>query len=157
LKFNAALADRPLREMKPLVRRAHAAALPFIGTKDFDSTWTDFVHAWGQARFPLGVDVLTEAWKRAQTDPAPAVADDYDSAPVRRLVGLCDALARFSPDSRFFLSTHSASRLIGASAMQVCRWLRMLVADSVLKVEHVGNEHRATRYQWTAPKDGGAR
>lgn len=154
-RFNAGMANLPLRELKPFLRQWHERALPIIDTKDFAETWSDFVHAWPKARVPLGVDVLTQAWQRAQTAPPPAAATDYDSAPVRRLVGLCAALGDFSPDRRFFLSMHAAAKLLGESHMQVGRWLKMLQADGVIELVRTGNARRASRYRWTAPNDEG--
>jgi hypothetical protein len=155
LKYNAGLAERSWGELKPIVRRWHEGALPVIRTKDFTETWTAFIRAWPRARTPLGMDVLTEAFKRSLIDPLPAAASDYDSEPVRRLVGLCAALASLSPGSRFFLSTHTAAKLLNTHAMQVSRWMKMLAADGFIKVTQAGNEHRATRFQWIAPKEGG--
>ncbi|MEI7880321.1 MAG: hypothetical protein WCI95_05555 [bacterium] len=152
LRFNMGMEASPLCDLKPLVQKWHAAALPVIRTKDFTSTWTDFIHSWPKARLPLGPDALTVAWKKSKTLPPPAIAGEYDSEPVRQLIGLCAALGSISHDGRFFLSTHAAERLMNVPAMSIHRWLKMLIADGVLKMSHNGNEYRATRYRWITPK-----
>ncbi|MFC1453105.1 hypothetical protein ACFLSJ_07175 [Verrucomicrobiota bacterium] len=153
LRFNCAMADTPVPEIKPIVREWYQKALPEIRTKDFDTTWADFVHAWDRARVPLG-DVVSAAWQRALANLSGSVVDEYDSGPVRRLVSLCRELAALSPDGRFFLSSHDAGRRLGVKSPQVLRWLRMLAADEVLKVVKPGNSRRATRYRWLGELDG---
>ena len=148
LRFNLKMADTPLPDLKPIVRRWYAAALPIITTKDFDTTWADFLHAWPLARHGLG-DVLTAAWHTCQSTDLPAEAMGYDSKPVRSRIALCASLAGQSPDGGFFLSTHAAGRLLGEHAAQVLRWLRMLAADGLVEVVKIGTERRATRYRWT--------
>ena len=153
LRFNLGKADSPLSELKQIVRRWHKTALPVIRTKDFDETWSDFVHAWMCVQVPFGADLLSYAWQRSQNDPAPSVLTNYDSKPVCRLICLCHALAVLSPKLHFFLSTHEAARLLNTTAMQIHRWLNMLVADGIIGIRCRGNEHRATRYRWTSPAE----
>ena len=133
------------------MRQWHSLALPIIGTKDFDSTWGDFVPSWPRARLPLMDDLLTQAWERSLASPEPAAASQYDSEPVRRLVGLCAELARLSPAGRFFLAAGGAGRLLGLQSMVCYRWLLMLQADGILMLEEPGNKRRATRYRWLPP------
>lgn len=147
LRFNVGMATAPLSDLKPIVRQWHASALPYIATKDFDSTWADFLHAWPRVKHGLG-DILNDAWQSCLSRAFPVEAADYDSPPVRRLVALCAVLSSKSTDGRFFLSTHSAGRLLGAHATQVGRWLRMLIADDLVEIVKPGTERLATRYRW---------
>jgi putative DNA primase/helicase len=115
LKFNLNMAGKPLAEIKPIVRQWHKDALPIIGTKDFDTTWADFLNAWARAKHGLGDDVLSSAWRKCQSTALPPEALAYDSVPVRNLVALCAALASQSPDGRFFsLNTRRRAREIQA-------------------------------------------
>ena len=148
LRHNMGMVSCTFNELKPLVRKWHSAALPFIGTKDFCTTWADFTHSWPLAEHPLGADILTTAWAKSKAEPAPAFAGEYDLESVKQLVGLCAALGSFSRDGRFFLSTHSAARLLNVQPMTVHRWLKMLVADGILELMHRGNERRASRFRW---------
>lgn len=150
LRFNCNLADKQYSILKPIVEEWHKAALPVIRTKDFCETWSDFVHAWPKACLPLE-NVLAIAWERAKSEPEPAVAKKYDSEPVRRLICLCMALARLSPDLHFFLSTHAAGKLLTVHPGQIHRWIKMLIADELLEEVKRGDQYRATRYRWKYP------
>ena len=151
LKFNMDMAGCSFNELKPLVRKWHSAALPVIRTKDFCSTWTDFTHSWPLADHPIEADILTAAWEKSRAEPLPVAAGEYDHESVKQLVGLCAALGSFSRDGRFFLSTHSAARLLNTQPMTVHRWLKTLVVDGLLELIHRGNERRASRYRWLPP------
>ena len=157
LKFDAKMADRPLADLKPIVRRWHAEALPIIGTKDFDETWADFTHAWPKVRIPLSFKAESWAMGKAKAEPLPAVAGHYDNPTVRLLVGVCWHLASLHQERRFFLSSHGAGALLGVSHDRVLRWLNMLCADRVLKLLERGNQRRANRYRYChgdAPTEG---
>jgi len=148
LKFDAKMADRPFADLKAVVRRWQAQALPVIGTKDFDETWADFTHAWPKARIPLRFKAEVWAMGRAKAEPLPAVAGNYDNPTVRLLFGICWHLASLHLERRFFLSSHSAGALLGLSHDRVLRWLNMLCADGVLKLLERGNQLRANRYRY---------
>ena len=148
LRFNLGMAGRSLTELKPIVRQWHTRALPFIGTKDFDTSWSEFCNAWKNARCPLG-DVAELAWQESLTAPPPTVASGYDSEPVRQLVCWCAALARMSRRGNFFLSTHTAARKLGVEPMQVYRWFKMLEDDKVIIMTNKGIRNvKAARYRW---------
>ena len=149
LRFDAGLQDLAFRDLRPIVKRWHVAALPFVATRDFDETWADFIRAWPRVRLPLSGG-LDAAWQYAQSAPLPSAAADYDNPLVRQLVALCHAL-KDSTEGKFFLSTHGAARLLGALPMQVLRWLRMLEVDGIIKLLLRGDPvvRRAGRYKWT--------
>jgi hypothetical protein len=142
-----------LVKVKPVVRQWHTAALPFIGTKDFDTTWMEFGYAWDRVRTAMGSDPLAEALIRARAAVLPPEASDYDSENSRLLVKLCIELQRISADQPFFLSCRSAGALLGIDHDCANRMLLMLVRDGILKLVRRGNEHRANRFLYT----GGAK
>jgi hypothetical protein len=146
LKFNVGNQGRSLPELKPVVKMWHDRALPVIGTKDFHTTWSDFAHAWGRARHPLGA-LLTQAFERAKREPPPSVATVYGEKPSL-LVALCWQLSRLEPQGVFFLAMGKAGELLGEQGRQIGRWLEGLIADGVLKLEKKGNERVANRYRW---------
>ena len=153
LRFNMNMDGCDHKKLKPLVRQWYDAALPVIQTKDFDTTWGDFIHAWSRARHPLGADLIAVAWEKSKTDSLPIVAGEYDSEPVKRLVGLCAALGSFSPDGNFFLSTYAAGRLLDKTPKEVHRSLMMLREDGIIELKEAGTHGisggRASRYRWT--------
>ena len=147
LKFDAGLKDAPIRQLKPIVRAWHRKALPVIGTKPFDETMADFVHAWEKARSPLFAGPL-EAAKAEAIAHMPDVAGEYDSEPVKRLVSLCWHLQQIAGDGAFYLSSHDAGRFMGTTQPYAYKALRLLTSDQLLEVAEVGSERRATRYRF---------
>lgn len=147
LKFNAGLAEHPLRDLRPLVKQWHGLAIKVIRTKAFDETWEDFVHAWRRARLPLG-DVIHLAWQKATSRPLPEEALEYETDMVRHLVALCKVMGALSGSGDFFLSSHYAGRLLNVSHRKVLRKLQMIEADELIETRKKGNAHRATRYRW---------
>ena len=154
LRFNANLTGSTKRDLKTIVRRWHKAALPNIDTKDFASSWADFLHAWDRAKMPLGVDLASEAWGRLPETVSGTVIDDYDSPPVRRLVALLRELVLVTGSRVIWLSTRKGGELLGVSRETVSKWLNMLVADEVLEKVTPGNAYRSTRYRWLPKIEG---
>ncbi len=158
LKFNAGLAGADMATLRTLVVQWHRKALPVIGTKDFDTTWADFLHAWEHARHGLGANVLDEVAARVDPNELPEVAAHYTNESVRRLIALCAGLASLNGAKRFFLSAKCAADRIGVDSVQAWRWLKMLEHDRVLRVLERGTKRRATRYRFlaTLPGEGAA-
>ena len=149
LKAIPELAHRPVDELRDVVRRWHAAALPIIGTKAFDETWADFVVGWPRVRCPHGAAVLAEAWDRARASPLPPAADRYESDGLRLLVALCAQLQRISGTSPFFLACRNAGGLLGIEHTTAAKWLGLLVHDRILTIVVKGTPpHSATRYRF---------
>ncbi len=131
------------------VRHWHTLALPFITTKHLSETIGDFEHAWDRVRHPLGMNVVDAAALQVDPSDLPDAALQYpQDDPMRRLIGLCAALAKINEGSRFFLSSHDVARRLDLEPMQAYRMLRVLVRDAVLDLAENGNERRATRYRW---------
>lgn len=153
LKFDAGLKDKPLSEIKPIVRHWHDRAITVIGTKPFDASWSDFVRAFEVAEIPLLADPVHEALEKAKQQAAegllPPCAGQYDSEVVRLLVGLCANLAALRHNGRFFLSSHDAASRLGLPPAVAWRYLGMLCADEVIQRVESGDQHTATRYRWT--------
>ncbi|MGD0389429.1 MAG: bifunctional DNA primase/polymerase, partial [Tepidisphaeraceae bacterium] len=150
LKFNAGLANADGDTLEKLLRRWHTLALPIVGTKDFDTTRADFLHAFDRARYPLGVDFVDQAALHVDPGDLPDVASSYDSIPARQLIGLCYQLSRLNDAGRFFLSCHDAAPRLKLKPMGVWRLLRMFERDGAIEAMERGNERKATRYRWIA-------
>lgn len=142
-----------LKELRPLVRRWHEAALPFIGTKPFETTWLEFGRAWKAVRHPEGhgpIDtVFADAIKSAARFP-PAAAREYEQSGVKLLVALCRQLQRIAGSEPFFLSCREAGRLLGVSHTEAWDWLSLLVMDQVLSVVEAGSHstRRASTFRY---------
>lgn len=147
LRFDCGLADKPLKELKPLVQGWHEMSLPRIGTQSFTESWADFCHAWPRAKKPLSVNQLLAAWQSVQSQGLPPEAAEYDDPQVQKLVALCFYLA--NPNGTFFLSMHDAARLLKVQPMQIKRWLKMLQVDEHVCIIEPGTPKRkSTVYAW---------
>ncbi|MGE5611217.1 MAG: hypothetical protein ACM359_18350 [Bacillota bacterium] len=163
LKFDAGLKDQPLREVRPWFNKWYGKAKSIIGTKSTEENWADFVHAWNQAKYPLGVDIRQVALERAKANP---LSDEwgYESDIVRLLGAWCRELASFSdyskPDGRFFLGSHDAGKRLGIEPKQAGRYLEMFCAEGVLELIEKGTpglNGRANRYRWIGRQNQGTR
>jgi len=150
LHFDGGLAKKELRELKPYVKRWYEIARDKIGTKSFDETWMDFVHAWPRVKKPLfdSATALETAWEEVEKGNHPPIASEYDSPEVVKLVSLCWHLSKSS--GTFYLAMNRAAALLSVHSMTVQRWLEMLAADAVLEVVTKGTRHLATTYRWIA-------
>jgi hypothetical protein len=151
LKAIPSLANAGLEELRPHVHSWHAAALPFIGTKDFDETWADFVNAWPKVEYAAGGEPILAIYKAALADRPPTSATErYTSEPLRNLVLLCFKLQQVAGTHPFYLDCRTAGRLVGITHTLANSYLRLLMHDGVLKREEKGKQGRASRYRWTA-------
>jgi hypothetical protein len=147
LKAIPGLWDARVVLLKPIVKDWHARAAPAMRTKDFGTTWGDFVNAWANVRYAEGEDVLGAALAAAETADPPPGTEDY--APAHRLLAsLCRNLQRRAGDAPFFLACGKAGECVGVDKGTASRWLKALQADGALVVTVPHTAHRATRWRW---------
>lgn len=147
LKAIVDLKDASFHDLKPIVREWHQQALSIIGTKPFEDTWSAFVRGWGKVKYPQG-EILAALLARADASADPAVAMQYDSPGMRRLVRLCRELQREAGTAPFFLLGRVAGRILDIGHDTAARWLTVLVADDVLELVEKGKLGRGTRYRY---------
>ncbi|MFM9958852.1 MAG: hypothetical protein ACKVZJ_12335 [Phycisphaerales bacterium] len=145
MKGNPDLASLPLAGLRHVVTRWHVAALPRIGTTDFDSTWADFTHAWGRVRTPFGA-ALAEALEVARAAPDPPCAAAYGAPSTRLLIRLCVELQRRHAPGPFFLAASAAAWAVELEPASANRRLGMLVSDCVLALVKRGYTGHASEY-----------
>lgn len=148
-------ADSPAEDLREIVRAWHAKAVENLGTKDFDSSWWDFIESWDQVLYPIGDGTVDRAIKQAAAEPVPAVADRYESEAVRRLVAVCRQLQIMAGDKPFFLSSRSVAKLCKSTAPTAALRLRGLCRDKVLKLVEQGKleGRKASEYRYLPPLD----
>jgi hypothetical protein len=157
LKAIPGLRDVPphyVRWLKPVVKEWHRRALPTIVTKDWGSTWGDFLNGWRGVKYAEGEDVLGKAMAAAKAADPPAFTAGY--APEHRLLAsLCRELQRIAGSEPFFLSNAKAGEAVGVDKRQANRWLGALIGDLALRIVKKHTRHQATRYRWTeVPPNG---
>lgn len=143
-------------DCEAVVREWHRLALPHISTKDWETSWTDFLYGFEQVKYPLGTGRLENIMKTIpSTVPdkmLPSKARQYESQDTRRLVLLCRELQRENGVEPFYLSGKKAVELLGLSddVVQRKRFFRLmgtlLVHDGILKIVQRGTARTATRY-----------
>jgi hypothetical protein len=151
LKRRPELSDKPVQAIRRYVQRWHKRAYPNIGTKPFAETWEDAVGAWERVdQRPGTVEGLYRA-AMAEAPPAIVYELGYDDDPVSvSLTALCRVLQRHHGDSPFFIGYRQAAEVVGTDAMTAMRRMKMMEADSVIKLISKGGhkEGRANEYRY---------
>jgi hypothetical protein len=149
LKFECGMAGKPPSELKPLLKQWHERALPVIRTKDFASTWADFLHAWDKVKSPLSSAPVQEALNRARAEP-PVIPDiGLDDEDSIRIYGLVYWLAKLG-GGRFFLSCHDVEKHMGIDNVTAWRRMKIFEKEGLVEVVEMGvKQVKATRYRWT--------
>lgn len=148
LKGMPQYATADLSTLLPVVQQWHNAALPFIGTKDFDTTFSDFAEAWINAKFAIGEGPLKEVYLSALTKPLPKCAEHYQCDSLRRMVLLCRELQQRAGNEPFYLACRSAGDVLGVTHVVANKWLRLLAYERILEVITPGTRHRASEYRY---------
>jgi hypothetical protein len=151
LKAVPFLASASLPALRPVVVEWHRRALPFIGTKEFTTTWADFIAAWSKVKVPAGQGAVEEAFRRAvRSEPPAKAAALYDEPPVLLLAALCRELQRIAGAGPFFLDCRSAGRLLGIHHTTAWRLLTVLCADGILAPGDKGSQAsgKANEYRY---------
>lgn len=136
------------KSLKPIVREWHRLALPFIKTKDFDDSWSDFRIAWTKAKFPKWGISPAEILREVDAGPLPVSAMDYDHPNLRRLVKLCQVLQRHAGDAAFLLACRTAEAWLGINYKTANKWTQLLTLDGVISVDTHGTTTKAARYRY---------
>jgi hypothetical protein len=154
LKAIESLASAKVEDLAGYVEEWHKWALPYIGTKDINVTLADFARAWPLIKFVGGPGSIKAAIERAGCNPPPPEAIQFPNPQLQLLVGLCRELQIQRDKRPFYLSCRDAADAIGVTGKQshviAHRWLKMLCAVGVLRLEKVGTMagRRANEYRY---------
>jgi hypothetical protein len=143
--------DTSPRNLRRIVVRWHRRALPFIRTKDFGESMTDFAVAWQRVLTPAGVS-MRSVIEEARGMPLPAAAANYDDEAIRLLVAVCSRLQQRWGKKPFFLSVRQAAELLGTSRMGAWRTMQLLQFDGVITRVSKGTleDKNASEWRYTA-------
>jgi Bifunctional DNA primase/polymerase, N-terminal len=143
-------------KLVPLVEAWHKKALPNIRTKDFEETWTDFVHAWENVRCAAGASL--ETIKQLATEDSFTLGlGDLNQDKVARLLRAAAKL--HAERGTFYMGSRTMSECVGLSHVACNRIAQALVAHGLLlEVEKgtVGTKGKATVWHWLGPAYGSA-
>jgi hypothetical protein len=134
--------------MRLVLKEWHRQALPFIRTKEFDESWSDFVVAWERVKCPAGPSFAAAA-AAADADEMPEIVErlEYDGC-LRRLTALCWHLHRQWGEQPFPLGCAIAGRFLGVSAKHAARLQESLEFDGVLKRVTKGTMQSGKASEW---------
>lgn len=138
-------------QLRAIVVEWHCMALPVIGTKDFATTWTDFLRGLEKVRKPHGetLQAILETVDDATPLPEWIIALEYGEA-CHRLIRVCAALQAHAGCEPFFLSARQAGELIGMHFTDAAKVLGALVFDGVVTLVSKGAGRVASRYRMSA-------
>lgn len=148
LKYNTKM---DIKALKPVFKVWFNKSVHIIGTKEFDISWSDFVHAHKRANYAPNDNPLPKALEAAR-QYLPPEASEFESEENRLLVGVCYHLGKQN-EGRFFLSSHKAGAILGIPQITVYRMLEVLCMEEIIDLVAHGNARQANRYLWKGTKE----
>jgi hypothetical protein len=147
-KLKAIRRNATAAELRLIVQEWHRQALPYIRTKDFSESWSDFVRGWDQVRCPAGHS-LAAAVAAAKSNPLPAIVaqNGYDGK-LALLTAICWELAKKWRKRPFPLSCKVAAEHLEISTQHAGRLLETLQFDDVLKRAKKHNRRKGKAREW---------
>ena len=138
-------------ELRTMVQEWHRLALPVIGTKDFASSWAEFLNGWDKVRLPHGETMARIVRGVDHTAPLPpAIVQLGYGTSGNQLVRVCQALQVHHGTDPFFISARQAGEVLGVHFTDASKMLSALVADDVLTLVSKGVGKVASRYRYAA-------
>lgn len=137
-------------ELRAYAKQWHESALPFIGTKDFLVTWSEFSDAFERVRYPAGTSLSQIIGDIDMSDPIPErlVSLGYSMKSIQ-LFRICQRLQEQAGEEPFFLSSRQAAILMQMDFSDAAKILRVMRADGFLQEVSKGAGNRASRYRLT--------
>lgn len=142
--------DATREELRAIVQEWHRLAEPVIGTKDFSTSWAEFLSAWDKVKTPHGQEMerILSGIDHAAPLPSGIVALGY-GVRAMHLVRVCQALQAHHGTDPFFISARVAGGVLGICHEEAALMLRAMVADGVLTLVSKGAGKVASRYRFT--------
>jgi hypothetical protein len=153
LKAIPELASSDPLTLRPIVTSWHRLAEKHTQTT-FAETWTDFLNAWDNVKYPKGEEPMTVASEHAKRGPYPDAITDWADGPTFHLAGLCRELQRFHGSEPFYLSCHVAGKQIGVSHTHANKILKSFRRYGVLRIVEAGKQgagQDATTWRYLGP------
>ena len=151
-RFGRELSQTELRE---LFDGWYDRAAPFLREgQSRDEYWFEFLEGYEHVKYPLGEEVITKAWEKAQRSSSPRIAMQFESSEIRLVVSLCRELQRVAGRQAFYLSCRTVQRLLHHEThTKAALWLRGLVRSKIIKEVEKGGAltNKASRYKYLHP------
>jgi hypothetical protein len=130
--------------LRAIVTEWYRLALPFIRTKDFAETWSDFQTAWLAVKTPYGTTVQA-AYEAARRAPQGCIDDNAD---LGVLAAMCRNLSAAAGGRSFYLACRTVEKLFGVSRMTAWRWLNTLQFYGVIEPVKKGTLKDPQATEW---------
>lgn len=140
-------------ELRSIVRQWHEVALPFIGSKEFTTSWYDFRRGFDSVRYPAGTTIKEIIGVLDMESDLPAgIANLGYGEKCLHLVRICRRLQEQAGESPFFISSRQAGELLGIHYTDAAKMLWALNSDGVLELISKGAGNKASRYRFVRPE-----
>jgi Bifunctional DNA primase/polymerase, N-terminal len=114
-------------------------ALPFIKTKEYDTSEIDFFSAWDNAKTPLSDHDFPELIKTALSRPDPEwFTNLYFPEVGKRLLKICDELQKHHGEEPFYLSARKAGQAVGIAGQDANTLLKNMAFRCFIRLEQKG-------------------
>jgi hypothetical protein len=138
--------DAKPKDLKPIVQRWHEMALPFIGTKPFEDTWSEFCYKLRAVKY------LDGEVARKVLENLPALSPEMNGAGEfgesgDHLLQIFLGLSGLTGDGVFFLPCRKAGKWLGRSHTDAARLIRAFVGLGVLEIVTPASVQYAARYR----------
>lgn len=143
-------------ELRSIVRQWHEAALPFISSKEFTTSWYDFRRGFDSVRHPAGTtikEIIGDLDMESEL-PAGITGLGYGERGLH-LVRICRRLQEQAGNTPFFISSRQAGELLGIHYTDAAKMLWALKSDGVLELVSQGVGNKASRYRFIWSGDDG--
>jgi len=140
-------------KLKDVFDRWHARAMKFLRPELTKEDYLmEFLKAYQKAKYPLGSIIIPKAWERAQAEPLPQEALQFEDKKRQLLVALCRQMQILAGDAPFYLSARTVQRLFEQKTHSTAAtWLHALCALNIIKPVIPPTAKRATRYRYLYP------
>ena len=139
--------DTSPKNLRVIVKEWWSMALPNMRTKDFDTTWTDFVIAWRRAKFPKGA-TFQGAVAEAKAIATPDAGLIYENPDNRLAVALFAVLQAKWGNKPFPLSCRKLAEAVACGRDKAWRILQTLKADEIVYEVSKGTQDRRRASEW---------
>jgi hypothetical protein len=135
------LANANRVDLLPVFERWFQIACPRIRTKNFQTSWHDFLSGWELVERPYGASIA-------------GIANSVTGDGINRLESLCQELQVISGDRSFYLDGRAAAAVIEKPHRTTARWLKRLVKSGQLDLVKPGDyvNHLAAEYRYLEPQ-----
>jgi hypothetical protein len=147
LKAQKDLAKLDGLELRPAVEWWFEAARKIVRTKDWDTTWSDFLAGWPKVKTPFG-ESMEAVIEQARQEPDPECVTKCQSQETRLLIRICKVLQRRAGDAPFFLAARAAGEATGLDKDTANKRLGLLRETGILELVKKGHTGRASEYRY---------